>query len=234
MLDEEIARAILIGDGRLSTDDDKISPEHIRPIWGDDELYAIKAHVTAGADDAATAKNAIRTAIKARKKYKGSGNLTFYTTEDMLTEMLLLEDGIGHPLYADVAALARKLRVNKIVTVPVMESQTSGSETLAGIMVDLKDYNVGADKGAGVEMFDDFDIDYNRYKYLIETRISGALVKPYSAIVLVVGGTDTTYTETDDYTGSPKEKGYYEKEGAIYRPSRDASIVQGKTYYEKG
>ena len=234
MLDEEIARAILIGDGRLSTDDDKISPEHIRPIWGDDELYAIKAHVTAGADDAATAKNAIRTAIKARKKYKGSGNLTFYTTEDMLTEMLLLEDGIGHPLYADVAALARKLRVNKIVTVPVMESQTSGSETLAGIMVDLKDYNVGADKGAGVEMFDDFDIDYNRYKYLIETRISGALVKPYSALVLVVGGTDTTYTETDDYTGSPKEKGYYEKEGAIYRPSRDASIVQGKTYYEKG
>ena len=234
MLDEEIARAILIGDGRLSTDDDKISPDHIRPIWGDDELYAIKAHVTAGADDAATAKNAIRTAIKARKKYKGSGNLTFYTTEDMLTEMLLLEDGIGHPLYADVAALARKLRVNKIVTVPVMENQTAGGETLAGIMVDLKDYNVGADKGAGVEMFDDFDIDYNRYKYLIETRISGALVKPYSAIVLVVGGTDTTYTETEDYTGSPKDKGYYEKEGTIYRPSRDASIVTGKTYYVKG
>ena len=234
MLDEEISRAILIGDGRLSTDDDKIDPAHIRPIWGDDELYAIKAHVTAGADDAATAKNAIRTAIKARKKYKGSGNLTFYTTEDMLTEMLLLEDGIGHPLYADVAALARKLRVNKIVTVPVMENQTSGSETLAGIMVDLKDYNVGADKGAGVEMFDDFDIDFNQYKYLIETRISGALVKPYSAIVLVVGGTDTTYTETDDYTGSPKDKGYYEKEGTIYRPSRDAAIVEGKTYYVKG
>jgi len=234
MLDEEIARAILIGDGRLSTDDDKVDPSHIRPIWGDDELYAIKAHVTAGKDEAATAKAAIRTAIKARKNYKGSGNLTFYTTEDMLTEMLLLEDGIGHPLYADVAALARKLRVNRIVTVPVMENQTAGGETLAGIMVDLKDYNVGADKGAGVEMFDDFDIDYNQYKYLIETRISGALVKPYSAIVLVVGGTDTTYTETDDYTGSPKDKGYYEKEGAIYRPSRDTSIVEGKTYYVKG
>jgi len=234
MLDEEIARAILIGDGRLSTDDDKVDPSHIRPIWGDDELYAIKAHVTAGADDAATAKAAIRTAIKARKNYKGSGNLTFYTTEDMLTEMLLLEDGIGHPLYADVAALARKLRVNKIVTVPVMENQVSGSETLAGIMVDLKDYNVGADKGAGVEMFDDFDIDYNQYKYLIETRISGALVKPYSAIVLVIGGTPTTYTETSDYTGSPKDKGYYEKEGTIYRPSRDTSIVEGKTYYVKG
>ena len=234
MLDEEIARAILIGDGRLSTDDDKISPEHIRPIWGDDELYAIKAHATAGADESATAKSAIRTAIKARKNYKGSGNLTFYTTEDMLTDMLLLEDGIGHPLYADVAALARKLRVNRIVTVPVMENQTAGGETLAGIMVDLKDYNVGADKGAGVEMFDDFDIDYNQYKYLIETRISGALVKPYSAIVLVVGGTPTTYTETEDYTGSPKEKGYYEKEGTIYRPSRDAAIVEGKTYYVKG
>lgn len=234
MLDEEIARAILIGDGRLSTDDDKISPDHIRPIWGDDELYAVKAHVTAGADDAATAKNAIRTAIKARKKYKGSGNLTFYTTEDMLTEMLLLEDGIGHPLYADVAALARKLRVNRIVTVPVMENQTAGGETLVGIFVDLKDYNVGADKGAGVEMFDDFDIDYNQYKYLIETRVSGALVKPYSAIVLVVGGTDTTYTETDDYTGSPKDKGYYEKEGTLYRPSRDTAIITGKTYYVKG
>lgn len=234
MLDEEIARAILIGDGRLSTDDDKVDPSHIRPIWGDDELYAIKAHVTAGADEAATAKAAIRTAIKARKNYKGSGNLTFYTTEDMLTEMLLLEDGIGHPLYADVAALARKLRVNKIVTVPVMENQTANGETLAGILVDLKDYNVGADKGAGVEMFDDFDIDFNQYKYLIETRISGALVRPYSAIVLVIGGTPTTYTETSDYTGSPKDKGYYEKEGTIYRPSRDTSIVEGKTYYVKG
>ena len=234
MLEEEISRAILIGDGRLSTDDNKIDPNHIRPIWGDDELYAIKAHVTAGADDAATAKAAIRTAIKARKNYKGSGNLTFYTTEDMLTEMLLLEDGIGHPLYADAAALARKLRVNRIVTVPVMENQSANGETLAGIMVDLKDYNVGADKGAGVEMFDDFDIDYNQYKYLIETRISGALVKPYSAIVLVIGGTPATYTETDDYTGNPKEKGYYEKEGIIYKPTRDTTIVEGKTYYEKG
>ena len=233
LLDEEVARAILVGDGRESIDDDKISADHIRPIWGDDELFTIRANVKSGADDAATAKALIRKAIKARKEYKGSGNLTFFTTEDWLTEMLLLEDGIGHPLYADATALARKLRVNRIVTVPVMENLTNGGEALAGIIVDMKDYRVGHNKGAKVDMFDDFDIDYNQYKYLIETRLSGALTKPFSAIALTVNGTDYAYEETEDYTGSPKAKGYYEKQGTIYRPSNDTSCVEGKTYYEK-
>ena len=233
LLDEEIARAILVGDGRAAIDDDKISPDHIRPIWGDDELFTIRANVKSGADDAATAKALIRKAIKARKEYKGSGNLTFFTTEDWLTEMLLLEDGIGHPLYADATALARKLRVNRIVTVPVMENLANGSEALAGIIVDMKDYRVGHNKGANVDLFDDFDIDLNQYKYLIETRLSGALTKPFSAIALTVNGTDYVYEETEDYTGSPKAKNYYEKNGTIYRLSQDTAIVQGKTYYEK-
>ena len=133
---KEAARAMLIGDGRLSTDDDKISPEHIRPIWGDDPLYSIPVHVEAGEDTAATAKAIIKKVIKARKDYKGSGNLTMFTTEDWLSEMLLLEDGIGHPLYPDSAALARKLRVNRIVTVPVMENQydDDGNELMAIIV----------------------------------------------------------------------------------------------------
>jgi len=185
MLDEEIARAILIGDGRLVSDDDHISADHIRPIASDAELYTIQKAVTAGANDDETAKNFIRTAIKARKEYKGSGNPVLFTTEDMLTDMLLLEDGIGHALYANEAALATKLRVSKIVTVPVMEgAKGKNGGDLLGIIVNLSDYNVGADKGGAVAMFDDFDIDYNQMKYLIETRCSGALIKPFSAIAL--------------------------------------------------
>lgn len=185
MLDEEIARAILIGDGRLPSDDDHISDDHIRPIWTDAALYTIQKDVTVVAnDESETAKNFIRAAIKARVDYKGSGNPVLFTTESMLTDMLLIEDGIGHLLYANEAQLATMLRVSKIVTVPVMENQTRNSKTLAGIIVNLKDYNVGADKGGAVAMFDDFDIDYNQQKYLIETRCSGALIKPYSAIVL--------------------------------------------------
>ena len=189
MLDEEIARAILIGDGRASASDDKISEDHIRPILSDDDLYAIKAIVTAGDDDAGTAKNLIRKAIKARKDYKGTGSPTLFTTEDWLTEMLLLEDDIGHMLYESETQLATKMRVKDIVSVPVMENQTitisSTTYDVMGIIVNLQDYNVGADKGGAVSLFDDFDIDYNREKYLIETRISGALTKPYSAIVLL-------------------------------------------------
>lgn len=191
MLNEEAARAILVGDGRLSTDDDKIFPDHIRPIWGDDPLYTIPVNVTPGADDEKTIKSMIKSIIKARKNYKGSGNLTMFTTEDMLSDMLLLEDGIGHPLYADEAALARKLRVGRIVTVPVMDNLTDASgNKLAAIIVDLKDYNVGTNKGGEVNMFDDFDIDYNQMKYLIETRFSGALVKPYSAMAVLIGEAD--------------------------------------------
>ena len=194
MLDEEIARAILVGDGRLTSDEDKIQESHVRPVWKDDDFYTIKADIEldTGATEDDIAKAVIRAAIKARKDYMGSGNPTFYTTEDMLTSMLLLTDNEGRDLYTDEAQLARKLRVSKIVTVPVMEGLThegSGSLTgktltLQGVIVNLADYNVGADKGGAVNMFDDFDIDYNQQKYLIETRCSGALVKPYSAIAV--------------------------------------------------
>ena len=179
MLDEEIARAILIGDGRTGASDDKISADHIRPIATDAALYTVPVSVSVAstATDDDKAKAFIKAAIKNRKLYKGSGSPTLYTTEDMLADMLLLEDTIGHVLYDDVATLCRKLRVNDIVTVPVME----GNE-IFGILVNLADYNVGADKGGEVNLFDDFDIDYNQMKYLIETRCSGALVKPYSAM----------------------------------------------------
>ena len=185
MLDEEIARAILIGDGRNPSSDDKISPDHIRPIVSDYPLFTIQKGVEAGDDAQGTAKNIIRAAIKARKDYKGSGNPTFFTTEDVLTDMLLIEDGFGHFLYKSESELATALRVKDIVTVPVMENFTnSDNEAVYGIIVNLSDYNVGADKGGAVSLFDDFDIDYNQQKYLIETRCSGALTKPYSAIVL--------------------------------------------------
>ena len=189
MLDEEIARAILVGDGRLASSDDKIKEDCIRPIFKDDDLYTIKASVTvaSSATDSDKAKEFIRAAIKARKDYKGSGNPTLFTTEDILTDCLLLEDEIGHFLYSSPAQLANVLRVKEIVTVPVMEGVKDASDKpLMGVIVNLADYNVGADKGGAINMFDDFDIDYNQQKYLIETRCSGALVKPYSAIALTL------------------------------------------------
>ena len=190
MLDEEIARAIMIGDGRLASSEDKIKEEHVRPIWKDDELYSVKVKVTyaAGADDNAKAQANIKALIKNRKLYKGSGNPKFYTTEDVLADMLLITDTTGRFIYDSVQQLANKLRVSEIVTVPVFDNQTrqSNGQTLQllGIMVNLADYNVGADKGGAVNMFDDFDIDYNKEVYLIETRISGALTVPFSALVL--------------------------------------------------
>lgn len=190
MLDEEIARAALVGDGRLSSSDDKINEQNIRPIWTDADLYTIKAPVTVAADATADqkAKAFIRAAIKSRKNYKGSGEPTLYTTEDILTDCLLMEDTTGRIIYDSVTKLATALRVKEIVTVPVMEdlSRTVESTTynLMGIIVNLADYNIGADKGGAVNMFDDFDIDYNAQKYLIETRCSGALIKPYSAIAI--------------------------------------------------
>ena len=187
MLDEEIARAILIGDGRLSSSDDKINETNIRPILTDEDLYTVKANVTvaANATGSEKAKAFIDEVIRSRKEYKGSGSPTLFTTEDMVTECLLLEDSIGHKLYKSEAELATTLRVKEIVTVEVMEGvQDKNSHDVAGIVVNLADYNVGADKGGAVNMFDDFDIDYNQQKYLIETRCSGALVKPYSAIAL--------------------------------------------------
>lgn len=187
MLDEELARAYLIGDGRLASSDDKINESNIRPIYKDDDLYTIKRKVPVakGADEDAKARSFIKQVIRARKDYKGSGNPDLYTTEDMLTSMLLLTDTTGRDLYTDESQLAKKLRVNEIITVPVMEGVkgVNGGE-LMGIVCNLRDYNVGADKGGAINMFEDFDIDYNQEKFLIETRCSGALTKPYSAIAL--------------------------------------------------
>ena len=188
MLDEEIARAILVGDGRSTASDDKINEQNIRPIAKDDDLYTIKqtVAVAANATEDAVAKAFIRTVIKSRKEYKGSGSPTLFTTEDMLTNCLLLEDNNGRIIYDSVDKLATTLRVKEIVPVEIMEgvTRTAGSKTLPlmALLVNLNDYYVGADKGGAINMFDDFDIDYNQEKYLIETRISGALVKPYSAI----------------------------------------------------
>ena len=187
MLDEEIARAILIGDGRLASSDDKINEQNIRPVIKDEELYTIRTvvNVAHGATDDDKAKATIKAAVKARKNYKGSGTPTLYTTEDFLTNALLLEDTQGHRLYKNESDVAAAMRVSKIVTVPVMEGvKGPNGKDLIGVIVNLKDYNVGADKGGAINMFDDFDIDYNQQKYLIETRCSGALIKPYSAIVL--------------------------------------------------
>lgn len=191
MLDEEIARAILVGDGRVSSSDDKINEQNIRPIYTDDSLYTIREQIKFSATTTANekAKTFIRQSIKARKEYKGSGSPVLYTTEDVLTDCLLLEDTTGRVIYDTVEKLATALRVKKIVTVPVMEGYKKTGEdskeySLMGIIVNLADYNVGADKGGAVNMFDDFDIDYNAQKYLIETRCSGALIKPYSAIVI--------------------------------------------------
>lgn len=196
MLNEEIARAILVSDGRSTASDDKIKEDNIRPIWTDADLYTIKVGIDSVTynDDDKLAKEFIRQCIKSRKDYKGSGNPALYTTEEMLTNMLLLEDGIGHRLYKTEEELRTALRVSKIVTVPVMEGLTrevtheadskAYIHSLMGIIVNLTDYTVGADKGGAVSMFDDFDIDYNAQKYLIETRCSGALTKPYSAITI--------------------------------------------------
>ena len=191
MLDEEIARAILVGDGRSTSSDDKINEMNIRPIWKDEDLFTIKAAVevssTATADQ--KAKAFIRACVKSRKNYKGSGTPSLFTTEDVLTDCLLLEDANGRVIYDTEEKLRTALRVKEIITVPVMEGLTrtdgeSNTLSLMGIIVNLADYNVGADKGGAINMFDHFDMDYNQQKYLIETRCSGALIKPYSAISL--------------------------------------------------
>ena len=190
MLNEEIARAILVGDGRSSSSNDKINEQNVRPIWTDDDVYTVKAaiNVTSSTSDDEKAKGFIKACKKSRKDYKGSGNPVMFMSEDLLTDCLLLEDTNQRVIYDTVDKLATALRVSKIVTVPVMDGLTrvvgSNTHTLAGIYVNLTDYNVGADKGGAVNMFDDFDIDYNQMKYLIETRCSGALTKPYSAVAI--------------------------------------------------
>lgn len=213
MLDEEIARAILVGDGRSSASEDKIGEDHIRPVWTDDDLFSIKVPVSVatGDTDDIKARNFIRTAIKARKNYRGTGEPTLYCTEETLTNMLLIEDLNKRIVYDSKDKLCTALRVKDIVTVPVMENLyrvvDGKTKNLMGIIVNLNDYDLGADKGGAVNMFDDFDIDFNQQKYLIETRCSGALVKPFSALVFeetedvalvlkTYEATDTTYGKT--------------------------------------
>lgn len=208
MLDEEIARAVLISDGRPSSSDDKINTQNIRPIYNDDDLYTIKAIVKVPSNATADqkAKAFIRAVIKSRKSYKGSGEPSLYTTEDVLTDCLLLEDNNGRAIYETTQKLANALRVKEIVTVPVMEGAkgANGGELL-GIVSNLKDYNVGADKGGAINMFDDFDIDYNAQKYLIETRCSGALIKPYSAIAIEL--CEETSIKPDEETSIKPDEG---------------------------
>ena len=187
MLDEELARAYLIGDGRLASSDDKINEQNIRPIMSDSDLFTIKTKVSVAASATSDdkAKAFIKAVIKSRKNYKGSGEPTLYTTEDLITDCLLIEDTTGRVIYDSLEKLKNVLRVKEIVIVPVMEGVKGvGGGDLLGLIVNLADYNVGADKGGAINMFDDFDIDYNQQKYLIETRCSGALIKPYSAIAL--------------------------------------------------
>lgn len=190
MLNEELARAILVGDGRTTLSEDKINENNIRPIWTDDDLYTVKTKVEvadgATADDKARAF--IKACVKSRKEYKGTGNPIMFMSEDILTDCLLIEDKNGRVIYDSVDKLKSALRVSDIISVPVMEGLTrevdSKTHTLAGIYVNLRDYNIGTDKGGEVNMFDDFDIDFNAYKYLMETRCSGALIKPYSAVAI--------------------------------------------------
>lgn len=190
MLNEELARAILVGDGRTALSEDKIKEDNIRPIWTDNDLYTVKSEVSvadnATADDKARAF--IKACVKSRKNYKGTGNPTMFMSEDILTDCLLIEDKNGRVIYDSIDKLKAALRVSEIVSVPVMEGLTrdvsDATHTLAGIYVNLIDYNIGTDKGGEVNMFDDFDIDFNQYKYLMETRCSGALVKPHAAVAI--------------------------------------------------
>lgn len=243
MLNEEIARAILLGDGRLYNDKYKIKEDHIKPIVSDDDLYAIKVTAKAATDEdeevakAKTAKNAIKAFIRGRKNYKGSGNLTYFTSEDWLCEMLLLEDGFGHELYADATALAKKLRVNRIVTVPFLEDFEVDGQKVVGIAIDLKDYVTGTNRRGKITFFDDFDIEFNKNQYLIETRLSGMIRRPFAAMILKLASATKGAPHYDEVTpvGSenPKNEGWYEKEGSIYRKSVDKEVVNTKTYYER-
>ena len=193
MLNEEIARAILVGDGRDTSDNEHINELNLRPIWTDSDLFTVKVtvNVTSNDTDDEKARKIIRAIRKSKKLYKGSGSPTFYTNEDVVTDMLLIEDLNQRIIYEDEDKLAKAMRIKDIVTAPVLEglSRTGSNgetRTLAGIIVNLKDYNLGADKGGSVNMFDDFDINYNQLQYLIETRVSGAMIKPYAALAIEV------------------------------------------------
>jgi hypothetical protein len=237
MLNEEIARAILIGDGRDITEKYKIKEDHIKPIVNDADLFTVKIAVASGIDDAATAKNGIRAFIKGRKYYKGSGNLVFFTSEDFLSECLLLEDGFQHELYADSTALAKKLRVQKIVTVPFLDNLTVDGQRVLGIAIDLNDYITGTNRRGEIKFFDDFDIEFNKNQFLIETRLSGMIRRPFSAMVLKVGtnskGAPHYDEETPTGNENPRSEGWYEKEGDVYKKTLDTTVNEDKTYYSR-
>lgn len=236
MLDEEIARAILIGDGRSPLVNDKIQESHIRPIATDDDLYTLKVHAQTGTDDDGTAKNIIRAVIVGQEDYEGSGSKKMFMPQRYLTNMLLLEDGFGRPLYTK-ESLAQKMMVDSIVPVPVMNGFVNDDgEVLVGVIVDLKDYKVGADKGGAMQMFEDFDIDLNQEKYLMETRCSGCLTKVHSALAVWLDpATGATYTEASPVDGdNPKTNGWYEKVGDAYVKTTDTTVDASKTYYVKG
>lgn len=200
MLDEELSRAVLVGDGRLSTSEEKIKEDNIRPIYQDSDTYTIHWDVTTPStmtDPNDISNYIVDQALRSRKNYKGSGNLTFYASVDVINDMLLARDKVGRRMYATEAELASALRVNRIVEVPVFEGvirtdSDSKKHELVGIMVNLNDYSLGTDRGGEVNFFDDFDIDYNKEKYLIETRVSGALTHPYGAIALEKDYTEPT------------------------------------------
>ena len=233
MLDEEIARAILFGDGRSAASNDKISEDHIRPVWTDDEVYA--EHTVLASSTSTT--DVIDAIIRAKKGYKGSGRPVMYIGTDLLTEMRLLKDGDGYRRYKNDQELADDLRVSKIVEVELMDGMTRTvngvTRTLGCIIVNLADYNVGANKGGEVTLFDDFDLNFNKYEYLIETRCSGALYQPKSALVIefATTGLSSIYV-VGTPTSDPKAEGFYEKEGILYVPTKDTTVVSGKTYYE--
>lgn len=240
MLDEELARAYLIGDGRLSSSDDKVNEQCIRPIWKDADLFTIKfpIEITANATENEKAKAFIKACVKSRKLYKGSGNPTMFTTEDMLTAMLMLEDLNGHFIYDSVDKLAQVLRCKEIVTVPVMEGKSrydanNNELTLAGIYVNLQDYNVGADQGGSVNMFDDFDIDFNAQKYLIETRCSGAMTVPYGAVALefYVGNGISLNVRAADSDDTWLGKGVSELQSAV---NVNEDYISGTLHYVTG
>ena len=233
MLDEEIARAILVGDGRSAASDDKIDETHIRPIWTDDEVFAV--HTVLARNTSTT--DIIDAIVRAKKEYKGSGQPTLFIGTDLLTEMRLLKDGDGYRRYKNDQELADDLRVKNIVEVEIMDGLTrtvnGKTRDLGCIIVNLADYNTGANKGGQVTLFDDFDLNFNKQEYLIETRLSGALYQPKSALVIEFAdqALQNVYAPGTPTT-NPKTEGFYEKEGTIYVPTRDTEVVSGKTYYE--
>lgn len=236
MLDEELARAVLVGDGRTANEPGKIREDKIRPIAFDDDLFTIKVYAKTGADDDATTKNIIRAAIIGSEDYEGSGNKVAFVAPRTLTNALLLEDGYGRERYTR-DTLASKLNVSKIVESPIMKGVTDANgNALQMVIVDLHDYVMGADKGGSIQLFEDFDIDFNQNKYLIETRCSGALEKIHSAIAVFsnASGNGPTYTEAETTEETnPKAQGLYERTGGGYIKSNDTTVVTGKTYYSR-